>query len=87
MLEFVMNERPAEVSKWLKQPLKKKEVERIMSKSRGELTYKELVIKSRILQENGSTINKYYAPKGARVPQAHPSTPTIFTAVSGTKGY
>lgn len=87
MLEFVMHERPAEVNKWLKEPLKAREIKRIMSKDRDELTYKELVIKDRILNEQGKGLNKYYAPKGARVPQAHPQSPTLYNPQSATKAY
>lgn len=63
-----MNERPAEVSKWLSEPLTAYEKKRIMHKDRNSLTYKEIVIKNRILQESEDGIQVHFAPKGARAP-------------------
>lgn len=87
MLEFVMNERPAEVGRWLSEPLSAREKKRILNKKRNELTYKELVIKDRIMNEQGKGLSKYYAPKGARVPQAHPQSPTVYNPQGATKAY
>lgn len=88
MLDFVMNERPAQVRKWLKTPLSKKEIKRILETPREQLTYKEIVIKGKILQDmNPEKFNKHLAPKGARVPTQTPKNNTLYDAPKGTRGY
>ena len=88
MLDFVMNERPAEVRRWLKQPLTKKEIKRIMSKDRKDLTYQEIVIKGRILQEqNPEKFKEHLAPEGARVPNPHPKSNTLYESPKGTRTF
>lgn len=82
-----MHERPAEVNKWLKEPLKAREIKRIMSTDRNELTYKELIIKDRIKNEQGNGLHKYYAPKGARVPHPNLKESTKQGFLNGAKGY
>lgn len=78
MLDFVMKERPAQVRQWSKGKLNQKEVNIIMKKKRGELSYREMVIRGRIKNETGG-LHKHLAPKGARVPSRNPKTSVLLT--------